>query len=229
MYRVNKKAANAAETAAKAAKDAVQESRNTRSDSNEAAARILEQMKAQTKAMQDSAQASVIQAGVSKTSAQAAENALHRTEAADIELTDTGVTCSTAPNNLGLDTRITVHYKNTGRTRAEESMSQEHIGITGQFLKPPTQAPSVVTVAAGGEFKSEELGVGSALDPTLLAEINEGHLDFHLWGSVEYRDVFNEWHRFEWDSIYKPKTVCGFAVTKFVSRNLGNEYKKNAR
>lgn len=206
----SRRAANASAQASDVAAQALRESEMT-------AFYTLWQMGNQTDAQEEAAAASKSQAATSKRSAEAAENALHITEAADLE--PSMVVCSTTPNPLGLDTVVTFWVRNAGKTRAEDDQTTWYIGIEGAPIIP-TGTPSIVTLGAGVDFPLDSLTIKNSVNADELSKVNDGVLKLRLWGWSTYRDVFSKHHRVDWNALYEPKSSCNFQITSITTRDI---------
>lgn len=179
------------------------------------------EMKAQSRAMQDMADAAKVQAGASETAARVAEDTLRLTQAADLQPGDPPVKCTTPGRGpLSLDSTIQFVIRNTGRTRAEMTDFQVRLGIPGSQERTMSDPGTTrATIGAGVQYPSSPIIVRDTINARLLERINNGELEYHLKGHVKYLDIFGNSHTFQWDSVYKPKTLCSFLIRCTSSRN----------
>lgn len=176
------------------------------------------------------AESSKMQADAAALTARNTRDMLRVTEAADVNLS--AIECSPS-SGFGLNTMMTLHYRNSGRTRADNLRSVFSFGIPGALPtadpSSPTGDVSVASVAAGASIPSTTTGtVGDLLAKSMggvapeqaLAKILAGQLQFGFWGYVQYTDVLKETHRknfeYVWDRNFP--NACLFTVVSTSSQ-----------
>ena len=113
-----------------------------------------------------------------------------------------------------------INIRNTGRTRAEVTDLNVRLGIPGSQERTKSETgTSRATIAAGAQYPFSPILVRDTIDTRLLERINNGELEYHLKGHVNYFDVFGNSHTFQWDSVYAPNTPCTFPIRCTSSRN----------
>ncbi|OFW27595.1 MAG: hypothetical protein A3H27_07575 [Acidobacteria bacterium RIFCSPLOWO2_02_FULL_59_13] len=180
------------------------------------------EMKVQSKAMQDMADATKVQAEASQTAAKVAKNTLDLTQAADLQPGDPPIRCTTPGGGpLSLDSTVAFLIRNTGRTRAEMTEIDIRLRIPGS--QEPTMTEPVTTratIGAGDQYSSSPaILVRKTINTRQLERINNGELEYHLKGHVKYFDIFDNSHTFQLDSVYVPNTLCTFQIRCTSSRN----------
>jgi hypothetical protein len=163
-------------------------------------------------AAKSQADSSKVQADAAALSARTTRDMLRVTEAADVNLS--AVECSPS-SAFGLNTMMTLHYRNSGRTRADNLQSVFSFGIPGALSSAerttPTGDVSVATVAAGASIPSSTTStVGELLAKSMggvppdqaLAKIVAGQIQFGFWGYVQYTDVLKETHRKNFEYVW---------------------------
>jgi hypothetical protein len=174
----------------------------------------------QTKKSADAARRGANAAAVQ---AETGRRALELTETADVELE--AEECSTKA--FALDTRLTLHYRNFGRTRADNFRQAFSPGILPSDNPP---APNVdmtraTTLSANEPLPSgttptvrELLNVAIAYhvipDPTPEAafdRLRSGDLRFGFWGRLQFVDVLRTFHEsyfsYEWDRVWLDQCI----------------------
>jgi hypothetical protein len=160
-------------------------------------------------------------ADAAKQSAKVAEDTLRLVESPDIELES--IECSTPA--FGLDTRLTLHYRNFGRTKAKGvrsvfSYSVRDAKDISQLPPPALTNASVGAVAPNAAYPSGTTGtVGGLLTirfPTVapvesLQRLRNGELVFEFWGVNDYQSMLGD-HRqntfnYVWDRVWPDKCV----------------------
>jgi hypothetical protein len=214
----------AAEKSARAAERSAQLAENALDSNNDSFDKTWIEMKAQSRAVQRSATASQTaadadqrQAAISDRVARSTENALHLTEAADIELE--GIGCSTAPMPLGLETQVSIGWRNRGRTSADTVTTAQYVGFYGRPLMPLAPIPTS-SLGPDQPTVGVPIRVGISASPADLDAINAANpgLVLHAWGWVAYKDRFHIHHLIVFSAAYLPRTPCTFAVEKIVSQ-----------
>jgi Tfp pilus assembly protein PilV len=169
----------------------------------------------QAHAASTQASASVTNADAAVQSADTARQILQLTEAADVELES--AECSTKA--FGLDTRLTLHYRNFGRTRAVNLRQSFTPGILSSDSPPAPKfglgraAALAPNTSMPGETSPTVRGIlGLAIDSQLIPDetpeaafdrVRSGELRFGFWGRFRFEDVLNTVHEsyfsYEWD------------------------------
>jgi hypothetical protein len=143
-----------------------------------------------------------------------AETTLHLTQGADIALEPVQCATPANPNNLtGLtpDTKIILHFSNSGRTRAKNVLMNWHFGLVGQpFKEISSKYPAIVP--AGDRVPSvatETVGqvLGSQLD-----KVNLDPALFEIHGTVTYQDIWDLDHYLKFHLTYAGH--CSFDIDK---------------
>jgi hypothetical protein len=182
--------------------------------------KTLAAMQAQADAARLAAESSKIQADAAVVSAQTARDTLRITEAADVNLA--AIECS-PPSALSLNTTMTLHYRNSGRTRADNFESVFFLGIPPAKPGEPAGRVHDASVGAGASVQSVSAGtVGDLLSRNpagappeqTFQKIVAGQLQFGVWGYVQYTDVLNEPHRKHFEYIWDRNfpNACLFTV-----------------
>jgi hypothetical protein len=145
--------------------------------------------------------AAIRAANAAKTSANIARDALHLTERADVVVDSTGTSTAGA---LRFDTTVTVFFKNTGRTRANDVIFDGALGVPGSPLGRADHGPPTV-IAAGDTAPFNFAGaLGTHIPPEQLQQVNVGATTLRLDGKLSYSDVFTKPHSIvfqgEWNS-----------------------------
>ena len=132
---------------------------------------------------------------------------------------------------LSLDTVLTLRYRNSGRTPADNFESSFASGIPGATPTEESTAPasevSAASLSAGTSVPGGTTGtVGDMLSKNLgnippeqtFQKIVAGQLKFGIWGNVTYTDVLKEKHQenfeYVWDSNFPD--ACLFTVVAHV-------------
>jgi len=132
---------------------------------------------------------------------------------------------------LSLDTVLTLRYRNSGRTRADNLESSFSAGIPGATQTEESTDPagevSAASVSAGETIPGGTTGtvrdllaksLGSVPPEQTLRKIVAGQLKFGIWGTVTYTDVLKEKHQenFEyfWDRNFP--NACLFTTVAHV-------------
>lgn len=162
------------------------------------------------------ANAAVIQAKASNISAITAEKALRISEAPDIEFS--GVVCETPPNQpWGPDTKIKIHFVNSGHGTAIHIRSLFAVGLPGQRVEVPTdQIRSMAAVGFGNPIETTPTKVGDNLTPQMIQLVQNNVVLLHMWGWVSYGDKFRMNHLLVYDLTYTPKTACEYRIVDIV-------------
>jgi len=198
-----KKSADAAKSAADTASDTLRFNRNF----------ILGEMKKQSGAMQDAAEAARDQARISDRSSRAAEDALHLIESADMEFG--GILCSEA---LSINTEVTVTFRNAGRTSATGITSFFYLGPYGAVIRMPAATPSVSSIGPGQQLNFTPIRMRDIVTENNAPLVRAGFLPLHAWGWVKYGDRFRQRRIVVVDFVYSPRTVCQWDTIREVSR-----------
>ena len=191
---------------------------DTRDDSAISAGDTLIKMQDQTKAQQEAADAGKSQADTTKRSLLISETILETTEAADIQIGE--INCSnTAMQPVAWGSDVSIHWKNTGKTRADHVLTLFAFTLKGW---PPPQPlpgkPSESSVGAGQPINTETGKVNEFIDNITFARVNHGELEMHLVAWVTWVDVFKKHHRVDFDARYTPKSSCGFMTNTITTQ-----------
>ena len=170
------------------------------------------------------ADAAKSQADVAALSARSARDMVVIAEAAHVNVD--AIYCSPrAP--LSLDTVLTLRYRNSGRTRADNFESSFSAGIPGatpaQESTNPAKEVSAASLSAGtsmpgGTTETVRDMLSKSLDSVppeqTFRKIVAGQLKFGIWGTVTYTDVLKEKHQenfeYVWDRNFPD--ACLFTV-----------------
>ncbi len=185
----------------------------------EITAATLSALQAQATAAKLASQAAQSQADSAKLQADAAALSAHTTrdiftvaEAADVDVE--AIYCSPR-GAFGLDTTLTLRYRNSGRTRADNFESSYSFGIPAATpTKGPTPAAgdvSAASISAGASTPSGTTATvrdvlsnnaGSIPPEQTFQKIVAGQLKFGIWGHVRYTDVLGEKHQKNFDYVW---------------------------
>jgi|GEM_PF-6571712 len=155
--------------------------------------------------------------------AETGRRALELTETADVQLE--AEECSTKA--FALDTRLTLHYRNFGRTRADNFRQAFSLGILPSDNPP---APNFDTTRATTLSANESLPSGttptvrevlkvaiayhiiSDLTPEAAFDrLRSGNLRFGFWGRLQFVDVLGTFHEnyfsYEWDRVWLDQCI----------------------
>jgi archaellum component FlaG (FlaF/FlaG flagellin family) len=170
-------------------------------------------------------QATNIAAIAAKDSAEAARDALHLTQAADVHIEEVKLT---PKGPLTLGTEINIVIKNHGQTRAELYADDLTIGIKGHTTGPtqPTVNSGVVvgsgTTLGPGAVRTLAFGtLQRALSQAQLDMVLEGKIPLNVWGFLSYRDIFKIDHVIECECTYSPQ-VGQFSIDRYEHRQKGD-------
>jgi hypothetical protein len=163
-------------------------------------------------AAKSQADSAKMQADAAALSAHNARDIFTTAEAADVDVE--AIYCSPR-GTFGLDTTVTLRYRNSGRTRADDFESSFSVGIpaaqTTAESKAPAGAVSADSITAGASIPSETTTtVGDVLskDPGNISaeqtfqKIVAGQLKFGIWGYVQYTDALGEKHQKNFDYVW---------------------------
>ncbi|MGC2492408.1 hypothetical protein [Candidatus Binatus sp.] len=170
------------------------------------------------------ADAAKTQADVAALSARSARDMVVIAEAAHVNVD--AIYCSPR-GPLSLDTVLTLRYRNSGRTQADNFESSFSAGIPGatptEQSTDPASAVSAASVSAGTSIPGATTGtvrdmLSKSLDSVppeqTFQKIVAGQLKFGIWGTVTYTDVLKEKHQenfeYVWDRNFPD--ACLFTV-----------------
>jgi hypothetical protein len=163
-------------------------------------------------AAKSQADSAKLQADAAALSAHNARDIFSVAEAADIDVE--AIYCSPR-GAFSRDTTLTLRYRNSGRTRADNFDSSFSFGIPGAR---PTGEPTVpasdlsadsvsagasmptATTATVGDVLSKDLG--SIPPEQTFQKIVAGQIKFGIWGYVRYTDVLGEKHQKNFDYVW---------------------------
>jgi hypothetical protein len=191
---------------------------------SQAAASQADTIKTQADGSKVDADAAKTQADAAALSARSARDMVVIAEAAHVNVD--AIYCSPRAA-LSLDTVLTLRYRNSGRTRADNLESSFSAGIPGATQTEESTDPagevSAASVSAGETIPGGTTGtvrdilaksLGSVPPEQTLRKIVAGQLKFGIWGTVTYTDVLKEKHQenFEyfWDRNFP--NACLFTV-----------------
>src|SRR6185436_18778597 len=147
-------------------------------------------------------------------SANIAKRALETLERADIMVTevrldnpdDVEIPQDTPVAALRWNTRISVVFKNVGRSKAKHLTHLCRLRLVNhEDLHHDWMTNSLPYELAPGEPAIANLrAVGDRLQPHIIDEINNGDKKLHLDCVVDYHDIFGNLHHAEVDGIYWP-------------------------
>jgi hypothetical protein len=172
------------------------------------------------------ADAAKTQADAAALSARSARDMVVIAEAAHVNVD--AIYCSPR-SALSLDTVLTLRYRNTGRTRADNFESSFSAGIPGatpvdDSIDPASEI-SAASITAGTAISGGSTGtvrdlLAQSFDGVppeeTLKKIVAGQLKFGIWGTVTYMDVLKEQHHenfeYVWDRNFP--NACLFTVVR---------------
>jgi hypothetical protein len=181
-------------------------------------------IKTQADGSKTDADAAKTQADSAALSARSARDMVVIAEAAHVNVD--AIYCSPRAA-LSLDTVLTLRYRNSGRTRADNLESSFSAGIPGasptEASTDPAGKVTAASVSAGASIPGGSTGTvrdmlsksSDGVPPEqTFQKIVAGQLKFGIWGTVTYTDVLNEKHQenFEyfWDRNFP--NACLFTV-----------------
>ena len=181
-------------------------------------------IKTQADGSRTDADAAKTQADAAALSARSAHDMVVIAEAAHVNVD--AIYCSPR-SALSLDTVLTMRYRNSGRTRADNLESSFSAGIPAatptEASKDPASEVSAASLSAGETIPGGTTGtvrdmlsksLGSVPPEQTFRKIVAGQLKFGIWGTVTYTDVLKEKHQenFEylWDRNFP--NACLFTV-----------------
>jgi hypothetical protein len=163
-------------------------------------------------AAKSQADSAKLQADAAALSAHNARDIFTTAEAADVDVE--AIYCSPR-GAFGLDTTVTLRYRNSGRTRADDFESSFSVGIpaaqTTAEPKAPAGAVNADSISAGASIPSETTAtVGDVLSKNpgnisaeqTFQKIVAGQLKFGIWGYVRYTDALGEKHQKSFDYVW---------------------------
>jgi hypothetical protein len=165
-----------------------------------------------SQAAQSQADSAKLQADAAALSAHDARDIFSVAEAADVDVE--AIYCSPR-GAFSRDTTVTLRYRNSGRTRADNFESSFSYGIpaTRSIEKTTIQAGDVSSgsISAGASAPSGTTAtVGDVLSKNrdsippeqTFQKIIAGQLKFGIWGYVRYTDVLGEKHQKNFDYVW---------------------------
>ena len=163
-------------------------------------------------AAQSQADSAKLQADAAALSAHNARDIFSIAEAADVDVE--AIYCSPR-GAFGRDTTLTLRYRNSGRTRADNFESSFSFGIPVATPTEETTAQAgdvtAASVSAGASIPSATTGTvgdvlskssGSVSPEQTFQKIVAGQLKFGIWGYVRYTDVLGERHQKNFDYVW---------------------------
>ncbi len=166
------------------------------------------------------------QADAAAVSARSARDMVVIAEAAHVNVD--AIYCSPR-TALSLDTVLTLRYRNSGRTRADNLESSFSGGIPGatptEESTDPASKVRAASVSAGASVPGGTTGtVRDMLSKSLdgvppeqtFKKIVAGQLKFGIWGTTTYTDVLNEKHQEKFEYIWDRNfpNACLFTVAR---------------
>jgi hypothetical protein len=185
----------------------------------EITAATLSALQAQATAAKLASQAAQSQADSAKLQADAAALSAHNArdifsvaEAADVDVE--AIYCSPR-GAFSRDTTLTLRYRNSGRTRADNFESSFSFGI-------PAATPNEEPTAAAGDVSAASISAGASTPSGTTATVGDvlskspgsvppeqtfqkivaGQLKFGIWGYVRYTDVLGGKHQKNFDYVW---------------------------
>ena len=165
-----------------------------------------------SQAAQSQADSARLQADAAALSAHNARDIFSIAEAADVDVE--AIYCSPR-GAFSRDTTLTLRYRNSGRTRADNFESSFSFGIPGATSTEETTAQagdvSAASISAGASTPSgTTVTVGDVLSKNpasippeqTFQKIVAGQLKFGIWGHVRYTDVLGEKHQKNFDYVW---------------------------
>jgi hypothetical protein len=191
---------------------------------SQAAESQADSIKTQADGSKTDADSAKTQADAAALSARSARDMVVIAEAAHVNVD--AIYCSPRAA-LSLDTVLTLRYRNSGRTRADNLESSFSAGISGatptEESIDPASKVSAASLSAGASIPGGNTGtvremLSKSLDSVppeqTFRKIVAGELKFGIWGTVTYTDVLKEKHQenFEylWDRNFP--NACLFTV-----------------
>ena len=163
-------------------------------------------------AAKSQADSAKLQADAAALSAHDARDIFSIAEAADVDVE--AIYCSPR-GAFSRVTTLTLRYRNSGRTRADNFESSFSFGIPAAqpAEEPIAQAGDVsaASISAGASIPSETTGTvadvlskgsGSISPEQTFQKIVAGQLKFGIWGYVRYTDVLGEKHQKNFDYVW---------------------------
>ena len=163
-------------------------------------------------AAQSQADSAKLQADAAALSAHNARDIFSVAEAADVDVE--AIYCSPR-GAFSRDTTLTLRFRNSGRTRADNFESSFSFGIPAAL---PTKEPT----AAAGDVSADSISAGASTPSGTTATVGDvlaknpgsippdqtfqkivaGQLKFGIWGYVRYTDVLGEKHQKNFDYVW---------------------------
>ncbi|MGA9725469.1 MAG: hypothetical protein WBQ86_23635 [Candidatus Binatus sp.] len=179
---------------------------------SQAAESQADSFKTQADGSKTDADAAKTQAGAAALSARSARDMVVIAEAAHVDVD--AIYC--APRAaLSLDTVLTLRYRNSGRTRADNLESSFSAGIPGATPTEESTGPAsevrAASVSAGASIPGATTGtvremLSKSLDSVppeqTFRKIVAGQLKFGIWGTVTYTDVLKEKHQENFEYVW---------------------------
>jgi hypothetical protein len=179
---------------------------------SQAVASQADSIKTQADGSKIDADAAKTQADAAALSARSARDMVVIAEAAHVNVD--AIYCSPR-SALSLDTVLTLRYRNTGRTRADNFESSFSAGIPGATpVDDSTDSASEVSAASitagtglsGGSTGTVRDLLSQSFDGVppeeALKKIVAGQLKFGIWGTVKYMDVLKEQHQENFEYVW---------------------------
>lgn len=165
-------------------------------------------MKSTLEQTRKSAEAAKIAADAAADSAKTTRLALELSAVPEVQPEE--VTCSTP---VGADSRVTLHFRNTGGRRAANVSIDWAIDVPGVSSVPSPKNQSLMLIGAGqGKKSTTTQTLGDIVGDVRLSLIREGKLELGLSGRIDYKDVFGKAHWTTFSYRYRPNTDCTFDI-----------------
>jgi len=156
-----------------------------------------------------------VQARAAKRSAENDERTVRLTERADILLDDAGF--ETPSGHIDVRSRITLSFKNFGRTRANNVALNVRLIIPGVPNVPVLKEIPKINIGAGETKEVKFQSFGDVTTQFVLRNILEGNTTLQFVGEIAYDDVFGGHHIVDCEGEYHPQ-LRSFECTKNCER-----------
>ena len=168
----------------------------------------LEAMNSALEQTKRSADAAVTAADAAADSAKTTRFALELSAIPEVQ--PEGVTCSSP---IGPDSKVTLHFRNTGGRRATDVTIDWALDIPGVPYLPGPKEPSLILIGVNQVKQSTTPQTIAEMAGDVRARsIREGSLTLGLSGRIDYKDTFGHAHWTTFSYRYKPRTECTFNI-----------------
>jgi hypothetical protein len=181
-------------------------------EASQAVASQADNIKTQADGSRTDADAAKTQADTAALSARSARDMVVIAEAAHVNVD--AIYCSPRAA-LSLDTVLTLRYRNSGRTRADNFESSFSAGIPGatptEESTDPVSEVRAASLSGGTSMPGGTTGtvrdmLSKSLDSVspeqMFRKIVAGQLKFGIWGTVTYTDVLKEKHQENFEYVW---------------------------